>query len=311
MPPAGFFAAVAALVGYIVYAQRRTVALVKEEAERSREEADRVFERLSASGTLMTGVSLRWRARTYVGFIVVLVAAGAAGVWAWSERSWLLLALCGLGFAWAAKSLLTRLGEPEVLRVGPMGIEDKIRFGLIPWQDIESVSLHEYEIKGTKAASLSIGVRDPKAYTQRLGPLARLSLRADTLGFSDDLRFQLQTLDMEPLSIFRVIRVYHERTLPAGAIFGTGNYYRVDLEGAKMKKVMAELEKTFAGSAAAPGPPTRQQEELVARMDALLKAGNEQISKTRAQAEKTNWPAIIAVVAALLISLLIGAGVFK
>jgi len=311
MPPAGFFAAVATLVGYIVYAQRRTVALVKEEAERSGEEADRALERLSASGALMTGVAVRWRARTYIGFTVVLVAAGAVGAGAWSARSWWLLALCGLLFAWAAKNLLARLGEPEVLRISPMGIEDKLRFGLIPWQDIVSVFLHEYEIKGTKAASLSIGVRDPGAYARRLGPVARFSHRAETLGFSNDIQFQVQTLDMAPLALFRLIRAFHERTLPAGAIFGTANYYRVDREGAKMKQVMAELEKTLAGSASASGAPTRQQEELMARMDALLKADNERISSTRTPVEKTNWPLVLLVVIGLLIAALVGAGVFK
>jgi hypothetical protein len=315
MPPAGFFAAIAALVGYIVYAQRRTVALVKEEAERSGEEADRALERLRASGALMTGVAVRWRARTYIGFTVVLVAAGAVGAWAWSARSWWMLALSGLLFAWAAKNLLARLGEPEVLRIGPMGIEDKLRFGLIPWQDIVSVFLHEYEIKGTKAASLSIGVRDPAAYTQRLGPVARFSHRAETLGFSDDIQFQAHTLNMAPLALFRLIRAFHERTLPAGAIFDAANYYRVDLEGAKMKQVMAELEKNFAGSASASGAPTRQQQDLLARMDALLKTGNERVSSTRASTrapvEKTNWPLVLVVVIGLLIAALVGADVFK
>ena len=309
MPAAGFFAVVAALVGYVVYAHRRTGALLKEEAESSRNEADRAFEQLSASPTLMTGVSLRWRARTYTLFIVVLVGAGAGGVAAWSAQSWLLLGLCALGFVWAAKNLLARLAEPEVLRVGPLGIEDKIRFGLIPWQDIQSVFLHEYEIKGTKAASLSIGVRDPKAYALRLGPLARFSRRAETLVPSDDIRFQLQTLDMAPLAIFRVIRAFHERALPAGAIFGTDNYYRVDLEGVKLKQLMAELEKSV-GSASASGAPTRQQEELLARMDGLLKADKERISSPpRAPVEKTNWVAIVAVVTILLAALLYG--VFK
>lgn len=46
-------------------------------------------------------------------------------------------------------------------------------------------------------------------------------------------------------------------------------------------------------------------------MNALLKADNEQISKTLARTEKTNWAAILAVVIALLIALLVGAGVFK
>jgi hypothetical protein len=113
----------------------------------------------------------------------------------------------------------------------------------------------EYEIKGTKAATLSIGVRDPEAYSRRLGPIARFLLRVGTLGFSDDIRFELQTLDMAPLALFRLIRAFHERVLPAGAISGTDSYYRVDLEGGKLKEVMADLEKTFAGSTSASGRP--------------------------------------------------------
>jgi hypothetical protein len=312
MPQAGVFAAfVALLLGFIVYAQRRATALVKDEAKLSREEADRAFERLSASPALTTGVTVRWRARTYVLFLVVLVAAGAVATGAWSERSWLLLALAGLSFAWAAKALLARLREPDVLQVGPMGIEDKIGFGLIPWRDIESVFLHEYEIKGTKAASLSIGVRDPGAYSRRLGPVARFWSRAETLGISDAIRLQIQTLDIAAPVLFRVIRAFHERAVPAGAIWGTDNYYQVDLGGAKLKQVMAELEKTFAGPAPASGVPTKRQEELMARMDAVIKAENERISTTRARAEKTNWAAILAVVLALLIALLVGAGVFN
>lgn len=176
MPALGYFVAVAALIGYIVYAGRRSTALVEEEAQQVREEADRVFHRLDASPELTGGVTLRWRARTYVAFIVLLLAAGAVVVWGWGARPWLLLALGGLTFAWAAKSLLTRLAEPDILLVGPSGIEDKIRFGLIPWQDIEKVFLHQFEVKGRKGATLSVGVRDPAAYLARLGPIGRLSL---------------------------------------------------------------------------------------------------------------------------------------
>jgi hypothetical protein len=310
MPPVGFFVGIAVLVGYIVYAQRRATALVTEEANLSREEADRAFERLSATPALTTGVSLRWRTRTYVGLIVVLVATAAGAALGWAERSWLLLALSGLMFMWAAKTLLARLAEPVVLRVGPMGIEDTFRFGLIPWQDIESVSLGEYEIKGTKAATLSVGVREPGAYWRRLGPVPRFRLRAETLGFSDDMRFELQGLDMAPLALFRLIRAFHERLLPAGAISGTDNYYRVDLEGGKLKEVIAELEKTFAASTLRSAAPTRRQEELMARMNALIKVDDKRISGSRVRAAKMNRAAILAIVIALLIALLAGASVF-
>lgn len=296
LPPAGLFAAVVVLLGYIVYAQRRTTALVKEEAEHSREEADRVFKQLSASPALTTGVAVRWRTRTYILFTVVLVAAGAGAAVAWNERSWWLLA-CGLVFAWAAKALLARLGEPDVLRVGSMGIEDKIGFGLIPWQDIESVLLHEYEVKGTKAAYLSIGVRDPAAYTRRLGPVARCWFRADALAFGEAIRIPLQTLDMAPLALFRLVRAFHERALPGGAIFGTDKYYGVEIGFAKLKRLIGELEKA----------PSSRHEELAARMDALIKAEKERIPRTRGQAEKTNWVLILAVVLVLLIALLVGA----
>ncbi len=299
-----YFAGAAALIGYIVYAQRRSTALVDEEAKKLREEADQVFQRLHASPELASGVTLRWRTRTYVAFVVLLLGAGAIVLWGWNARAWLPITLGGLVFAWAAKSLLARLAEPDVLLVGPSGIEDKIRFGLIPWQDIQKVFLHQFEVKGTKGATLSIGVRDAAAYLGRLGPFARLSLRADTLGLSDDLTFQLQTLNMAPLVLFRAIRAFHERALPAGAITGSDNFYMVDLEGARLKQLMGELEKM-------PGAPGRRSEELVARMDAALKADKERFSRTRVEVQKTNWVLIIVVVLALLVAALFGAGVFS
>jgi hypothetical protein len=311
MTPAGFFAAIALLIGYIAYAKRRTTALVKEEAQQTRQEAERAFEELNARSALTTGVTLRWRARTYVLLVIVLVAAGAAAAGAWSKHSWFLLALFGLAFASAAKVLLARLAEPEVLHVGSTGIEDKIRFGLIPWRDVESVLLHEYEIKGTKVANLSIGVRDPAAYSQRLGPVARFWHRADSLGLSDDIRIPVHILDMAPFVLFRLIRAFHERALPAGAISGKDNYYRVDLEAGKLEKIMAELKRTFAESPSASGAPTKRQKELIARMDDLMKADIERMSNTHARAEKTIRTTSVAIVIGLLIALLVSAGVFN
>jgi hypothetical protein len=312
LTPQGGFAAIVALLAYIVYAQRRTAALVKEEAEQSREEADRALERLRGSAALTTGVTLRWRVRTYVLSIVALVPGRRRRLGV--ERALLAAAgaLCAPMFAWVAKALLGRIREPDVLRVGSMGIEDNIGLGLIPWQDIKSVFLHEYEMKGTKVASLSIDLHDPGTYLRRLGPVARFWFRVGTLGFGNAIRIQVQTLDMAPLALFRLIRTFHERALPAGAISGTGNYYVVDLPGGKLKQLMAELEKTFAGPAPASGAPTRRQEDLMASMDALIKAEKEQTSATRARAEKTtNWAPILAVVLAVLIMLLVGAAVFN
>src|SRR5688572_31063848 len=135
MPKAEVFAAILVLLfGYVLYAHRRTKALLNEEAARSQEEADRALERLRNTPLQASEVNLGWRARTYVIFIAVLVGAGAGAALAWSERSWHWLALSILIFTWAAKALLARFRDPTVLRIGPMGIEDKIKFGLIPWQ---------------------------------------------------------------------------------------------------------------------------------------------------------------------------------
>jgi hypothetical protein len=307
---AWYYVAIVAVLGYIVYAQRRTTALLKEEAEQSREEADRALAPLNLSATLGTGLTLRWRARTYVGLLVMLIVLGASAAWAWSERSWLLLALCGVMLAWAARALVGRIREPEVLRIGPIGIEDTIGVGLIPWQDIKSVSLQQSEIKGTKTASLSIDVRED--YLQRLGPVARFRIGLDTLGFGDAIRIQVQTLDMVPLALFRLIRAFHERTLPAGAISGNDGYYVVDLPLGELKQVMAELDKTLVGPASASGGLTRRQEELTARLDAVLKAHQEQTSMTLARADKVRrWPAIVAVLLALLIMALLGTHVLS
>lgn len=309
MPPGAAIAGIALLVGYIVYAQRRSASLVKEEADRSREEADRVFERLRTSPPT-TGISLRWRARTYVLLVVMLIATAASAAVGWAERSSSLLIIGGLVFIWALKTLLARLAEPVVLRIGPAGIEDTSRFGLIPWQDIERVFLHEHEIKGTKTASLSVGVRDPGAYSRRLGPIARLWSRTETLGFGDDIRFPLQALDMAPLAVFRLIRAFHERALPAGALSGTDNFYQVDIEGGKLNQLMAELKESLAESDPGSGAPSRRHQELMARMDALVKSDNERMSRTLARARKTNRAAIILAIAiGLFIALFVGAKV--
>ena len=247
-------AAVAVLVGYVVYAHRRTSALLKEESELARAKADSEFEGLSATA-LASGVSVRWRARTYV-VLMVLLAAAAFGVdIGWNERAWPMLGASALCVVWFAKMLLARLAEPEVLHDGPIGIEDKARFGLIPWADIKRVFLHEYRIKGSKMATLSIGVRDPGAYRQRLGPLKRFFVRAETPGIGDDIRIQVQALSMAPAVLFRVIRAFHERVVPAGAIEGRDNLYMVDVEFAKLKQLMGKIEPALAKPPRASAPP--------------------------------------------------------
>ena len=286
-PPAGFFAASALLVAYVAFAQRRATALLKEEAERNRDRAERAFHELSAGPALTTGVSLRWRTRTYVLSIVMLLGAAAGAALGWSEGAWVVAGGSGLAFAWIAKALLARLAEPEVLLVGPQGIEDRMRYGLIPWRDIEGVIFQEREVKGTKVATLSLDVREPEAYLQRLGPLARLSRRAEVLGLDDDIRLQLHGLDMAPRAVFRLIRAFHEKAVPAGAIEANDNLYRVDVEGAKLKALMADLQ-------ASPTPASR--EALLARMEALAQQDRERLSQVRARVRKTQWTAIAVVI---------------
>lgn len=307
---AGSIAGIAVLVAYILYAHRRTNALLKEEADLSREQADRAFEQLKASQALTTAVSLRWRARTHVAAIVLVIATAGGAALGWAKGLWLLLVLSGLGFILLVKTLLGRFAEPVVLRIGPTGIEDLGRFGLIPWQDIERVSLHEYEMKGTRAASLSIGVRDPVAYSRRVGALARFWLRAETLGIGDEIQFQLQALDMAPPAVFRVVRAFHERVLPDGALSGTDNFYQVDIEGAKLNELMAELENSVAASPAS-AAPGRRHEELMARMDALVKADTEKMSRTLARARKTSRAGtILTISVALLFAAWVAAKIF-
>ena len=298
------------LLAYVVYAHRRTKALVKAEAEQSRQEAERTLARLRATPVPATAVGLRWRVRTYVLFAVALIGAGTGAVVAWSHQSWLPLALLALAFVWAAKPLLARLSEPDVLRVGPNGIEDRLKFGMIAWPDITSVLLHEYEIKGAKAANLSIGVRNPEAYMARLGPVARFWLRLDMLISRDLIRLPIQTLDIAPPALFGLVRAFHERAAPAGAILGNDKYYEIDVEFAKMKQAMAALEKSVGERGAAPGAPSARARELMARMDAVIRADRERISKARATVEKTNWLVIVPVALGLSIALLVGAGLF-
>lgn len=306
----GYFAAIAALLGFIVYAQRRAAVLLKEQEEQSREEAERALELLNATG-MTNGVTLRWRARTWLLVIIALLVTGAGAAWGWSERSWLTLVTSGLMLAWAAKVFLWRVGEPEVLRIGAAGIEDNTGLGLIPWQDIKSVFLHESAIRGTKVAGLSIGLQDPGAYWRRLGPITRLRHRDTLFGSSDAIRIQVHTLDMAPPALFRVVRAFHERALPPGALSGRDKFYGVDLRFGEIKQLVAELEKLAAGPPSASGGPTRREEELAARLDALIEAEREQIAKTLAQVRRTNWAAIIAVLLALLVVLAAGMGEFS
>ena len=57
MPPVALVGAIVLLVGYVLYAKRRTTALLQAEERQSHEEADRAFAELSATPALTTGVS--------------------------------------------------------------------------------------------------------------------------------------------------------------------------------------------------------------------------------------------------------------
>ena len=314
MPQAGASVGVAALLlGYVAYAQRRTSKLLREEATQSGEEADREFARLSQGPAMTTGVTLRWRPRTYLMHVLALALLGIGLAWGRFEESWIIVAFFAAPLLLLARALFGRLRSPEVLRVGPAGIEDEVKFGLIPWQDVESASLYEDELKGVKVASLTIGVKDPEPYVRRLGPLARLWLRAETLGGSDAIRIQLQTLDMAPSTLFRIVRGFHERTLPAGAIFSLGNYYQVDIAGGKLRQAMAEADKEFEALKASPGTaPTARLEELLARVETLgrdeLKASRERGDRYAARIKKAKpWLVLtIGLLVALVILVLLG-----
>ena len=295
MPPVALVGAIVLLVGYVLYAKRRTTALLQAEERQSHEEADRAFAELSATPALTTGVALRWRARTYVLTVFVLLVGATVAVLGWSEGAWVVAAGGGLMFLWVAKTLLGRLAEPEVLLVGPQGIDDRMRFGLIPWQDIDGVFFQEREVKGTKVATLSIDVRNPEAYLQRLGPLARLSRRGEMLGFDDGIPLQLHGLDMAPRAVFRLIRAFHEKAVPSGAIEGNDNLYRVDAEGAKLKTLMADFEAS---------PARASHDELLARTEALAKRNRERLVEVRARVRKTQWMAIAVVIAFVVVLVL-------
>jgi hypothetical protein len=81
----------------------------------------------------------------------------------------------------------------------------------------------------------------------------------------------------------------------------------VDLPFGELKQVMAKLDKTLVGPASSSDGLTRRQEELAARLDAVVKAHQAQTSTTLARADKVRrWPAIVAVLLVVLIMLLVG-----
>jgi hypothetical protein len=187
-----------------------------------------------------------------------------------------------------------------------MGIDDRGRFGLIPWQDIESVSLYEDEVKSAKIAGLTVNVRDPEPYVRRLRPLARFWARAEMMGGSAAIRIQLHTLDLAPSTLFRVVRGFHERTLPAGAILCLGNYYQVDPEGGRLRQAMAEVNRELEALSADPAAaPTARLEELMERVKTLdreeLKASRERSDRVLAQIKKEKPRLVLAI--GLLIAL--------
>jgi hypothetical protein len=223
------FSVVLLAISFVMVAHRRTRALADRETGELRTRADAAFERWLREGRA-TFVA-RIRLRTYLICVVLalgcfaLLAGGMAG------RSTVTAAVLGAGLVFASLAITNFLRHHEALEIGPLGIDDRLGFGLIKWSDIRGASLYEHETKGVRVAEVSLDVSDGEGYGARRGLASRILGPSTRRG--NTLRLPLQHLDQPGRTVFSVIRRQHEQLAPRGSVSGPDTFYTVDESWAK------------------------------------------------------------------------------
>lgn len=285
-------AAVAVLVvlvaiAFVVLAHRRTKALVDEEARERHTRANAAFEQWRRQGRATFVAHIRPRAYV-LGAVAALVFIGGISMGV-TAGSWFFIAICGLGALAILLTIIRFLRNHDALEIGPLGIDDRLGFGLIKWADIRGAALHEDETRGVRTAELMLEVDEHVDWKKRLAPVARLvgpSKWRDGM-----LILALQVLDQPPRTILSVMRGQHEQVAKRGTLVGTETSYRIDETWAKeqalhdralaMYKTLVDETKRAQEDPRFASDPARQ-----AALEAKVEASMKEIERVHGEAMK-------------------------
>lgn len=240
-PEIQLYGVAAATFAWLVWlAKKRSKALQGEQTLVSRLTTEQFFDTFLQGPESVSGVGIKWNLGTCL-ISGVLAAALCLGTLILAQKGlWVIAGICGLLGAVVARSLVSILRQPERLHIGPQGLTDHSRFGVIPWAAIDKVSLVESHIKGVTKAMLHVKVDSIQPYLGRIGPVKRWLWTLDPA--ADVIPFPLQGHDVLPLSVFQVVRHFHERALPPGSISGEDNLYMVDRNGPRRNETSETLD---------------------------------------------------------------------
>lgn len=160
--------------------------------------------------------------------------AAAQGGQAWLAAGVLLLAFGGLYL------FLRQLAMGDLLIISAHGIEDRRRYGVVPWSEIRSASLAFNKHGLSTLPFLSIRVRDATTFRRRGPRLFRPSDRWEP-NVLDYLQIPLKWLDEPPERIFAAARRFNEQVVPRGTLFASGMDYWIDRDLGRMNAVSERI----------------------------------------------------------------------
>jgi hypothetical protein len=220
-------------IGFVAHADRRTKELEEEEVAEAAARAEGAVERWEGEGRSTFVAHIRLRTYLLSAVVVLIFLAGVAfGV---LGKSLLFTAISGAALLATLPRATKYFRNHEALVIGPLGIDDRLRYGLIPWSDIRAAHLFETETRGVRIAELMLEVKDRSHYSARQGFASRLLGSNARPG--NTLRVPLQILDLPAQTIISIARMQHEKVAPQGSLLGSDAGYAIDESWAKVRTI--------------------------------------------------------------------------
>lgn len=217
-------ALIACSVGFVALAHRRTNALIEQAEEEDRAAGRADFERWARAGHGAFVAHIR--PLVYLALLPFACGLASLTFLAIKDAAWVLAALCGVFTFPFAALLLLYLRNREAFVIDSRGVDDRIYFGHIPWNEIRGAVLWSHEMRGLRV-ELFLEVPDVRPYLARQGFIARIMSWGMTSG-GTTLRLPVKMLDQPPHAVFAALRQFHERAVPRGSMLGDGDSYRVE-----------------------------------------------------------------------------------